>query len=1190
MLVSCRDIPLKVNAFMGALMAFMLLTQTVPAQVVINEVCPRNFHTVTDQFGKFEDWIELENLGTEAVNLGGWHLSDDPANPAKWTFPEVRIDPGSRLVVFASGKNLKARVDHWENVIFAEQEWRYWLPGGEPDPLWKEPDFDDSEWLTGPGGFGRGDGDDNTILPDSIPTVYIRKTFQVPDTSQIEWVILHMDYDDGFVAYLNGTEIARANIGYPGKIHAWDDYTYDVHTAQMFLGLPPEEFIIDMEVFRQAIREGDNLLAIQGLNAWNNHGNSSLIPFLSFGIADTCFTWFDMPGWFEGKHIFQHTGFRLSGDGEQVFLSSPSGSPVDLVDFPMLHTDHSWGRWPEGSSQWCLFSLPTPGGLNDTVTSYTGYTTAPEFSMPGGFYNDPPTIGFTDWLPGDTIRFTRDGSVPSDTSELYTFPFIVDTTTVIRARTFCSGRLPGTTATATYIIGDSCTLPVVSVAMNPHDLWDWEEGIYVKGPNAGTQFPYFGANFWQEWVKPAHIELYEPDGTFGFGQDAGVMIHGGWSRAYPMKSLRILFRDEFGHSEVIYPIFPGRTNIHYRCFILRNSGQDFNVTHFRDALMHKMVEHETAIDIQDYRPAVVFLNGQYWGIHNLREKIDEDYVAGNWGIDPDSVSILRDNINAVCGNYYHYARMIDYLTHFQTLDTAAYDSTAKLLDIANYTDYFLSEIFYTNADWPNNNIKYWRKNDDTTRWRYIITDSDFGLGLYSSPNKNELYRILHGNIPWTDNHTILRKLITFSPYRIGFINRNCDLLNTTFTPERIAAWVEMFRQRLLPEMGRHLEKWGGGMIGWEENIQTINQFTEARVGYVRQHFQNEFNLEKQVSLTLDADSTRHGLILINSITPDTLPWSGIYFDGNPIRITAVPDSGFLFSHWTSSLLLQGNDTLMASLVFNPDTNDTFIAWFLPDTIIPDTPSVIFTEINYRPADTLNTGDWVEIYNGDTVMHDLSGWVFRDGDDMHTFILPGQTLLDTGAFLVLCQDTLLFGMIYPEVKNAVGPFGFGLAREGENIRLFSPGGIPVAGVLYSNQPPWPPEPDGTGRTLEILDYSGDPNDPWNWFAGCPGGSPGRAFEECDTLRIPVTGHLSTQLLVFPNPARDQLNLSICSGEPKNLQVALYHISGIPIRKTQINSGVTGCADHEMIISHLAAGIYYLHVTGPGVSTGLRIIIR
>ncbi len=794
------------------------------SQVVINEVCSRNSNTLVDENNNYPDWIELMNTGNNPVNLNNWKLSDDLENPDKWSFPSIVLQPDSFLIIFADGKNRKAIVDHWETIIYAEDNWKYWIPDSEPDPSWKDPGFDDTAWLTGPGGFGRGDGDDNTVLPDSVATVYLRRTFTITDTSSISFALLHVDYDDAFVAYLNGVEISRANIGWPGKIEHMDDIAYNIHEAVMINGNPPEAFQIDMQMFKLLIHPGENVLAVQGLNAWNNYGNSSLSPYLSVGIKNDSFTYNTVPDWFGNKPVYLHTNFSLTSDGESLLLSDPYQNIADLFGLPYLKHDNSYGRQTDGNQQFVYFEQPTPGSTNNQSTSASGYAKEPEFNLSSGFYNNDIQINFINFTAGDTIRYTTDGSWVTDSSAIYQSSITLDSTTVIRAQVYKNGYLPGTVSTNTYLINYSSSLPVVSVSLNPHDLWDWDEGIYVMGPNANNVFPYKGANFWQEWQKPAHIEYFDENKNPGFELDADIMIHGGYSRAYAMKSLRINTSGKYDQHEINYQIFKDKDINHFRKIVLRNAGQDFNVAHFRDAITQKIVQKNTDIDIQDYQPAVVFLNGQYWGIHNIREKIDRYYVNENFGVDEDSTQILSVNFAIVEGNYYHYVQMIDYVKSALSIDSAVYDSISKLIDIHNFSDYFIAEMYYANPDWPNNNIKYWRKNDAKSRWRYIMTDLDPGLGLWSSPSANELYRVLHANIQWCDNHTILRRLLENTDYKKYFINRSADMFNTMLLPAHVISEIEKYKEIVSPEMPNHMTRWGSSYAAWESHVNGMINF------------------------------------------------------------------------------------------------------------------------------------------------------------------------------------------------------------------------------------------------------------------------------------------------------------------------------------------------------------------------------
>jgi hypothetical protein len=1180
---------MKYRKFILAILPLLMLN--VSGQVVINEISSRNSTVLADFNKEFPDWIELLNTDNEIVNLKDYFLSDDITQPDKWRFPEIELPPDTHLIIFAGGKNSTTLVDHWETAIHAEELWKYLIPYAEPDPAWKDFGFNDFDWLAGPGGFGRGDGDDNTILPDTVATVYLRKSFIIPDTSVISYVLLHVDYDDAFVAYFNGTEIARMNIGWPGKIQKWNDFSYGIHQAMMYQGLPPEEFPIEKGIFRSLVKQGENVLAIQALNAYSNHGNFSIIPFLSFGINDQSATYQETPEWFGDKPVYLLTNFSLTGQGESLIFSDPDQNPIDQVNYPYLKADQSYGREMDGSSNWKYFGQPTPGLENELSIGFSGYAKEPQFSHDAGFYNNSIEIGFINYQPGDTIRYTTDGSWVTDSSAIFTGePILIDSTIVLRAQVYKSGLLPGKVSSNTYIIGYSSTLPVVSVSLNPHDLWDWEEGIYVLGPNAGNVYPHFGANFWMDWQKPSHIEFFDEEQSQGFELDADIMIHGGFSRAFPMKSLRVVTSSKYDESEINYQLFKDKDIHTFNKFILRNAGQDFNVAHFRDALMHKIVQKETEIDIQDYQPVVVFLNGKYWGIHNIREKIDRFYVNENFGVHEDSVHLLRTNIKIVEGNYYQYMQMIDYVISVPVVDSVAYDSIGKLVDIYNYTDYFIAEMYYVNPDWPNNNIKYWRSYTDTSRWRYIMTDTDFGMGLYSEVYKNELNRLLHGNIQYVDNHRIFRRLMSNGDYRRYFINRSADMFNTMLLPENIVSTIHVFKNNLAPEMQVHLPRWSGSFTEWETNIESMISFAENRLSYVWQQYIDEFDLEKLVNIGLTVDSSQHGTIKINTITPDSLPWQGVYFDGNPVEITAIPDSGYIFSHWKSNMIISGSDTLKQFLQINVDTNDIFKAFFVTDTFELDTPFIVFSEINYRSADTIDTGDWIELRNMDTVAIDLSGWIFKDGNDEHQFFIAEGTILDTNKYLLLCQDTTAFLQFHPDISGMTGPFNFGLAAEGEEIRLFDSSENLILLVYYSNQTPWPTDADGTGKTLELNDPLGDLNDGSNWFAGCIGGSPGSHFVDCDTVYINENSEEAEHVRIYPNPSKTIIFVEISSRFNDDIILTLYDALGNPLLDMNYLLSSVTLNLIPVNISKINPGAYFITIKGKNLNHARKIFIR
>jgi hypothetical protein len=239
-----------------------------------------NTNTLYDEDQDDPDWIELFNEGEQAVNLKGYVLSD---SNNVWEFPNTTIGSKEYLLVFASGKDRNIPPLTWQTIIDIGSDWKYTVPNNTTSASWYLAGYDDSSWPSGQSGFGYGDGDDNTELP-SVLSVFLRKNFQIESLNAVQKVILHMDYDDAFVAYINGVEVARANIsseGPPAYNQAADNYN---HEAQIYQGNPPDEFLIDQ--FAEILQEGENTIAIQVHNHSTGSSDLTAIPFLSIGLTE----------------------------------------------------------------------------------------------------------------------------------------------------------------------------------------------------------------------------------------------------------------------------------------------------------------------------------------------------------------------------------------------------------------------------------------------------------------------------------------------------------------------------------------------------------------------------------------------------------------------------------------------------------------------------------------------------------------------------------------------------------------------------------------------------------------------------------------------------------------------------------------------------------------------------------------
>ena len=1089
--------------------------------LVINEVMSSNGSTIFDEDGDTPDWIELYNSETMEIDLGGYGITDNPAEPYKWIFPVIEVQPQNHLLIYASGKDRLEWVAHWETVIDWGDNWYYFLGNNEPPNNWNQQNFDDSGWLSGPSGFGYGDEDDATEISPVI-SLYVRRDFTISAIESVLKILLHVDYDDAFVAYINGSEIARANIGSPGAPPPYDQGADSWREAEIYQGGEPNEYLIDQ--VESLLEGGINVLAIQVHNFNLESSDLTLIPFLTLGLNGAPQNAQGLSEHLNVEDINLHTNFKISSSGETLVLTTPDGIIQDSVSTGIMLGDVSRGRQPDGGAEWLFFGEPTPGNANVT-TGYSGVLEPPYLSQLGSPFSNPGAVTMSTATPGAEIYYTTDGSYPNGASLLYTDPVYIDDNTILRSVAIKQGWLNSRPNTQSYLFDYAGELPVVSLSTNPYHFWDNDSGIYVLGPNASSEFPYFGANFWQDWERPIHIEMFEPDGELAFSIDAGVKIYGNYSRAYPQKSLTIFARGAYGSPAINYQVFPEKDIESFEAIVLRNSGNDFDNTHFRDGLVSILADR-AGVTTQAFRPAVVYLNGEYWGIQNIREKINEHFIATHFPIDPDNIDMLEGNNQVIHGDHEHYLDLLNFIETNDLSDPINYDVITSAMNIDNFIRYNVAQIFVDNWDWPGNNIKYWRPRTPDGRWRWILFDADFAFGLFTpngyahnmiefATNPDGPSQTIWGwdswwpNPPWST--FLFRSLLDNESYKNDFINYFSDHLNTTFQPDEILNVVDNITGELTGEMPEHTSRWNLNLASWYNNVNALRNFIFYRNAFMWSHIQSYFNLAGTYQLFLDMDGGS-GSIIINSIKAYNFPWQGQYFDQIPIQIQAVPAPGFQFVGWAEL------STASNSITVTSASNTTLTAIFEP--AINDSAAIVINEINYNSADDYDTQDWVELTNNGGSAINLSGWEFKDENDSHVFIIPEQTILENGEFIILAEDTAVFNGFFPGSGVVIGNLDFGLSGGGELIRLYNGNGVLIDQVLYNDSSPWPDEADGNGPTLELINPSFDNSLPESWnYSNEQYGTPGTENSVYQGLTaenvLPVPRHYMLHQN-YPNP--------------------------------------------------------------------------
>jgi len=590
----------------------------------------------------------------------------------------------------------------------------------------------------------------------------------------------------------------------------------------------------------------------------------------------------------------------------------------------------------------------------------------PVVSLPGGMYNDASiTVYISTTVPGADIRFTLNGSVPTETSQLYSSPLsmvsLVGTANtiseivtsgcdgygewkapagevfkanVLRARVFKADSIPSKTVSRTYFIDSNMTtrysMPVVSLITQSDNLFDYETGIYVEG--ADENYYHRG----DEWERDVHIEFIDghltgtPSSvTSAFAQDMGMRIHGGYTRCFSRKSLRLYARSEYGASRIDYPVFGDdipEVPESFKRLILRNGGNECYRTIIRDAFTHELVRN-TGMAVLPHRPVIVFINGEYWGIHSLMERFDRFYMSDHYGVDPNEVDIIQ-NFDGYPeeGNTDAYCEMKCFLQCNDLTDPNTYLATEALINIPNHITYYATEIVIQNGDWPWNNQECWRPRDGSRSWEWLFFDTDEATGSFGGdPSANKLA----GTAGETWTAYAFTRLLTSPEYRQAFITRYTDLLNTRFTTDYMLARLAETKSALVPEMPEHILRWQypPSLSYWDNLVYNeLEQWCTNRPAHAWNNLEDYFGLAGRSQLTIDSNNPVWGAVALNTIPVEELPlpWTGTYFKDVPVTVTAVPAPGYRFANWSGtsqtspeiSLYVTENMTITA--VFEPE--------------------------------------------------------------------------------------------------------------------------------------------------------------------------------------------------------------------------------------------------------------------------------
>ncbi len=939
--------------------------------ILINEFLASN---VTDfpemyDFSDYSDWIELYNSGDTSLTLDEYFLSDNENEPLKWKIPPfTTLAAGEYLIIWADGYDegpgsyyqrstwpyadyttrhyhtnfklsksgeelLLARADIQNSVelISSESFWKYLDDGSDQGSAWKESDFDDSVWNEGAAELGYGDGDETTVLnygPDDgnkYITTYFRKSFSIDTPDDLQQLHIRLKRDDGGLVYLNGNELFRSNMPV-GPI------SYETE-ASSAVSSTDEDTFFEFSIPASNLLPGENMLAVE-------------------------------------IHQISGSSSDISFDLELLGLGYSNIQIMDSIIYGPQVTDVSYGRTLAGTD-WTFFGEPTIGSVNTTSGVQTPVLSSiVESTLESGFYPGVQVVDLTTSNSEAQIYYTLDGSRPGSASTPYTLPISISETSVLKARALEPGKIPGETLTLSFFINEDVSLPTISLVAEPPTLWDSDIGIYE--------------NEYKQREIPVQVEYFKPDQSQGFSVRAGARLGGMNIWTKPQKPFTIYTRDRFGVDHIPYQIFQEKPITDFSRIVFRNGGDDWEETLLRDPMTGSLVQGRMKCGYMAYQPASLFLNGDYWGIYNIREKYNKRYFFENFGVDPDNIDHLEyggtavgTRLMAIEGDLQAYNSLISFILNNNLDEPALYSDLQQKINIDGFIDHVTMTLYCANTSWGHNR-EWWRAREADARWEWLIVDVDRGFNP-SNINNNLLDNLLGG-------YLLFQYLIESERFEDRFLQRAAAHFNNTFDPDRISDIVDSLAYNIQSEMPRHIDRWGSlgsvsSMSEWEDELHAIKTFAQARSGNLYTHFNNELGLDGTIQINTATYPSEGGNILINEVPQISENVTGTYFRNRPVILTAIPAPGWEVIGWSGL-----SDS--SSINYNCEVDTSFIALFQPSsgTILPHvltSNTALLANHRYFVSENLHVpvGVTLSIEPGVELLMPAGGHIIVDGKMM-----------------------------------------------------------------------------------------------------------------------------------------------------------------------------------------------------------------
>ena len=761
--------------------------ETVESPLVVSEIMSANRTYLPDADGACHDYIELHNTSAQTIDLSGYFLTDDEDALDKWAFPEgTVIAGGGYLLVYASGQAQSTAGEIHASFKLSSD--------GEPVIL--------------------SDAQGRVATEATPPALLSDQAWSLGEDGEYT---AGLAPTPGFPNTAEGERTLRALLE--------QESASPVYISEIVASAGDTALYDWVEIYNPSAQAVD----ISGWGLSDDGGSPRKWRFPEGTVLQ--------PGQYMAVYLSGMEGqsttgtlsasFRLSSDGGYSFmLSDASGNLLDRVFVPEQYTGISYARMANGG--FLYVAEPTPNAANAS-TGYEGRADKPAYSVTGGLYDEGETLTVElSAAPGARIYYTLDCTDPDETSTLYTGPIAVSANTIVRARAYSDGLLPSYMASQTYFFGVEHTMRVVSLVADPENIFG-EDGIHTR--------------YLDDIEREGHVEIYTTDGSQLLSDNCGLKLHGADSRKLDQKNFKVIARGEYGTNRFHARLFSERDYEEYQSFILRCSSEDGPMTRMRDSILTSLAEG-TGVFYQKTELCVVYINGQYWGQYNMRERICAASICQyeGWEGQEDDIDLVKGNTTVMRGSDDSYQAMLAYVKEYGIPDDETLARVGEVIDLDNYIAYHALQIFVGNADTLN--VKRYRNANADGKWRWAIYDLDWGFYVDTNSIRRWLDPEGMGAGKRTDNSLFIA-LMNNPTFYDRFLTFMGDMLATEWVTSKIVDKIETRYYELLPEMPMQFERWGQSQSNFDARVSELVEYARTRPRKLVGYFQETLSLTNE---------------------------------------------------------------------------------------------------------------------------------------------------------------------------------------------------------------------------------------------------------------------------------------------------------------------------------------------------------